>query len=157
MQRRMLVSICATAVFAGAISATAGAFTPPPFNPVVEAQNYSKIEERQTIYNTPQYQLQLRTISNQNFLAALGIQAADPEREFVSDLCWNGGDGCAGDVRLYDWQASGYGIVQPVLFTARNGATLSGHVWATRAGPAKRPGIVFTNGSVQADEQLYRY
>ena len=37
----------------------------------------------------------------------------------------------------------------------RNGATLSGHVWATKAGPAKRPGIVITNGSVQATEELY--
>src|SRR5436305_3247005 len=85
------------------------------------------------------------------------MQATDPGREFVSDLCWNGNDGCAGDVRLYDWQTNGYGIVQPVLFTARNGATLSGHVWATKAGPAKRPGIVITNGSVQADEYMYWY
>jgi dienelactone hydrolase len=38
-----------------------------------------------------------------------------------------------------------------------NGATLSGHVWATRSGPAKRPGVVITNGSVQADEQMYWY
>jgi dienelactone hydrolase len=45
--------------------------------------------------------------------------------------------------------------VQPVLYTARNGATISGHVWATKAGPAKRPGIVITNGSVQANEQMY--
>jgi dienelactone hydrolase len=28
-------------------------------------------------------------------------------------------------------------------------------VWATKAGPAKRPGIVITNGSVQAPERLY--
>jgi len=28
-------------------------------------------------------------------------------------------------------------------------------VWATRAGPAKRPGIVITNGSLQAPERLY--
>jgi dienelactone hydrolase len=47
--------------------------------------------------------------------------------------------------------------VKPILFTARSGATLSGHVWATRAGPARRPGIVITNGSVQADEQMYWY
>jgi dienelactone hydrolase len=117
--------------------------------------NYSKTTERQAIYLTPQYQLQLRQVGAQNELNALAMQLADPEREFVTDLCWNGYDGCAGDIRLYDWQANGYGIVQPVLFTARNGATLSGHVWATRSGPAKRPGIVFTNGSVQADEQLY--
>ena len=44
----------------------------------------------------------------------------------------------------------GYGIVKKVLWTARNGATISGRVWATKAGPAKRPGIVITNGSVQA-------
>jgi len=28
-------------------------------------------------------------------------------------------------------------------------------VWATKSGPSKRPGIVITNGSIQADEQLY--
>jgi hypothetical protein len=39
-------------------------------------------------------------------------------------------------------------LVRPVLFTARDGATLFGHIWATVAGPAKRPGIVITNGSV---------
>ena len=45
----------------------------------------------------------------------------------------------------------------PVLFTARGGATLSGRVWATVKGPAKRPGVVITDGSVQADEQMYWY
>jgi dienelactone hydrolase len=141
-----IVSLALFAVAAPAASA---------FDPVVEAKNFSKVEERQTIYDTPQYQLQLRTIGNQNQANALATAAADPEREFLTDLCWNGNDGCAGDIRLYDWEAKGYGIVKPVLFTARNGATLSGHVWATRSGPAKRPGVVITNGSVQADEQLY--
>jgi dienelactone hydrolase len=135
----------------------AGATTAYALDPAVEAENYSKGLERQAIYTTPEYQAKLRVISQLNGLNALKMQATDPEREFVSDLCWNGNDGCAGDVRLYDWQTKGYGIVQPVLFTARNGATLSGHVWATKAGPAKRPGIVITNGSVQADEQLYWY
>ena len=44
-----------------------------------------------------------------------------------------------------------------MLFTARDGATLSGHVWATAPGPRSGPGIVITNGSVQADEQMYWY
>jgi dienelactone hydrolase len=83
------------------------------------------------------------------------MQVADPERNFSGHLCASGEDGCAGDVRLYDWEKKGYGIVEPVLFTARSGATISGHVWATKSGPAKRPGIVITNGSVQAAEQLY--
>ena len=42
-----------------------------------------------------------------------------------------------------------------MVFTARNGATLGGRVWFTRAGPAKRPGVVIVNGSVQASETLY--
>jgi dienelactone hydrolase len=125
------------------------------FDPAVEALNYAKTFERQTIYDTPAYELALAQASAGSLLEALATQVADPEREFVSDLCWNHGSGCAGDIRLNDWQAKGYGIVQPLLFTARNGATLSAHVWATKAGPAKRPGIVITNGSVQADEQLY--
>ena len=127
------------------------------FDPATEAQNFSKGQERQAIYLTPAYQAQLRQQSLVNEQAAAGAQAADPERVFAGDLCWSGTDGCAGDTRLYDWQAGGYGIVQPFLFTARDGATISGHIWATRAGPAKRPGIVITNGSVQADEQLYWY
>src|SRR4029078_9199844 len=94
------------------------------FDPAVEAQNFSKIEERQTIYNTPAYQVLLRQVSLQNRAAALAIQASDPERNFTGHLCASGEDGCAGDARLYDWQAKGYGIVQPVVFTARNGDTI---------------------------------
>ena len=60
-------------------------------------------------------------------------------------------------MRLYNWTANHYGIVRHVLFTARDGAVLSGHVWATVAGAAERPGVVITNGSVQADEQMYWY
>ncbi len=122
------------------------------FDPVVEAKNFSKIEERQTIYNNAQYQALLRQVGAQNATEALTMQATDPERNFIGfHLCATGDDGCAGDARLYDWN----GTVKRVLFTARSGATISGRVWATKAGPAKRPGIVITNGSVQAPERLY--
>src|SRR4051794_5068512 len=151
MARRL---ICALALVAGA-SLTAAAPVAQSYDPASEAQNYSKIQERQTIYDTPVYQALLREVGLQNRAAALAMQAADPERNFTGHLCASGEDGCAGDARLYDWQAKGYGIVQPVLFTARSGATISGRVWATNAGPARRPGIVITNGSIQADEQLY--
>jgi dienelactone hydrolase len=134
-----------------------GAASAQAFDPAVEAQNFSKTLERQATYLEPATQLLLRKVSAQNQVAALAAQGQDPEREFVTDLCWNGADGCAGDPRLYDWKATGYGIVRPVLFTARNGATLSGHVWATKSGPPRRPGVVITNGSVQADEQMYWY
>ena len=132
--------------------------TPPKiFNPLVEAENYSITLQRQRIYDTPSYQAQLALHSISNGAQALATQAADRGRFFTDDLCWNLGNGCAGDIRLYDWGSKGYGIVRPVLFTARDGATISGHVWATVAGPAKRPGIVITDGSVQADEQMYWY
>jgi dienelactone hydrolase len=148
----MLGVVVAVAVAVGAPVAVAA------FNPVVEARNYSKIQERQRIYLTPQYQALLAQVSTANTAAAVAAQARDPERNFVGrDLCWNDASGCAGDARLYGWGPKGYGLVEPVLFTARDGATISGHVWATRAGPAKRPGIVITDGSVQADEPMYWY
>lgn len=132
----------------------AGAAT---FNPAVEAKNYAITFERQAEYNTLGFQLKMATVGTLNGAHAEYEQLADPGREFVTDLCWSGFNACAGDVRLYDWATRHYGIVRPVLFTARNGATLSGHVWATVAGPAERPGIVITDGSVQADEQMYWY
>ncbi len=142
----------------GAVTATGAAAKPPTaFDPVVEAQNFSITQQRQAIYDTPSYQAQLAADSAASTAQALATQAADPGRFFTDDLCWNLANGCAGDIRLDDWASKGHGIVRPVLFTARDGATLSGHVWATVAGPAKRPGIVLTNGSVQADEQLYWY
>ena len=77
------------------------------FNPVTEQQNFSKTEERQNIYLTPQYQVLLQQMSTQNTAAALAIKASDPERQFYTDVCWNYGSGCAGDVRLYDWGPNG--------------------------------------------------
>ncbi|MGH2922827.1 MAG: alpha/beta hydrolase, partial [Solirubrobacterales bacterium] len=70
-------------------------------------------------------------------------------------LCTFKGLECAGDIRFHDWHERADGIRAPVVFTARSGATLSGHVWAARNGPARRPGIVITTGSVQAPEELY--
>jgi dienelactone hydrolase len=127
------------------------------FNPIIEAENFSSTLERQNTYLTPQYEVQLRRIGAKNTEAATNMQLHDPGRQVAADLCGNGMDGCAGDTRLYDWETRHYGIVRPFLFTARDGATISGHVWATRNGPAKRPGVVITNGSVQADEPGYWY
>lgn len=151
---RRTAAIVATAVAFGLIWSPIAASA---FDLVYEAKNYSKTQERSRIFLAPDYQLKLRQVSIQNRIESLAIQAKDPERNFITNLCASGEDGCAGDVRLYDWGPKGYGIIKPVLFTARNGATLSGHIWATRAGPARRPGIVITNGSVQADEQMYWY
>jgi dienelactone hydrolase len=149
----------ALALLASLAGSAGSALASPPstFNPVVEAQNFSITQQRQAIYDTPAYQTQLAVDSASSTAQALAAEATDPGRFFTDDLCWNLSNGCAGDIRLYNWASNGYGLSRPVLFTARDGATLSGHVWATVAGPAKRPGVVITNGSVQADEQLYWY
>src|SRR5438309_9104245 len=149
----------AAAVACTALAAplVAQAFQPRPWSPTTEARNVCTVDEDQTIYDTPGYQLLRRDISAQKLVAARAEQVNDPGRAFSDHICSTGEDGCAGDARLYQWQTSGYGIVQPVYYTARDGATISGHVWATRSGPAKRPGVVITDGSVQADEQLYWY
>jgi len=149
MRVRVLVHGVAAAILLVSAAPAAAQFSPDR-----EARNYSKINERAAEYSTPEYQTQLRRRSAENQAETTRIKAEDPERNFDATLCSTRNDGCAGDVRLYDWELNGHGLSRPVLFTARNGAVISGHVWATRSGPAKRPGIVITDGSVQAPEQL---
>jgi dienelactone hydrolase len=135
---------------AGAASARAA------FDPAYELSNFSKTTERATrLTLLPDYQAQMRLRNLGTGLDSVLTTITDPERFFLGDLCWSHWDACSGDVRLYDWQAGGHGIVRPVRFTARNGSTLSGHVWMTEGGPERRPGVVITNGSVQAPEELY--
>ncbi|HEX8066545.1 MAG TPA: hypothetical protein VF520_08465 [Thermoleophilaceae bacterium] len=123
-----------------------------------EAQNRAKSGEREREHTTDEYQAELRARSAQNAADAAEILATDPDRAAGGagqTACFGLGAGCAGDVRLYDFQERGRGLVTPVLWTARNGSTVSSHVWATREGPRRRPGIVIVNGSIQAPEQLY--
>jgi dienelactone hydrolase len=119
-----------------------------------DQQNRAKSGERAAEHQTPEYQAELRRREQENAQSLATTLAADPERNFAT-VCAVGGMACAGDVRLYDFEQRGRGIVRPVLWTARNGSTVSGHVWATKAGPAKRPAVVITNGSIQAPEALY--
>jgi dienelactone hydrolase len=126
------------------------------FDAALEAKNFAKTAERmEYVTLTPEFQQRLIKANTDNLAIAAGIVANDPERNFTGNVCANGGNECAGDVRFYDWEKAGMGMVEPVLFTARNGSTISGRVWASAEGPKKRPLIVITNGSVQAPEHLY--
>ncbi len=123
-------------------------------DPAAEAQNFAKTEERQLhVTSTPEFQLLLQERNLQAPLEIAGILANDPERNFLANVCSQRGQECAGEIRFYDWRESG--LKRPVLFTARSGATISGNVWATRAGPPNRPAVAITTGSVQAPETLY--
>jgi dienelactone hydrolase len=136
--------------FAAAPSAAHG------FDPLTEALNYSKNQERLT-YDvlTPEFQLLMQARNIQGPIERAAITANDPERQ-PSNVCTIRGNECAGEVRFYTWdEPDDYGIKTPVVFTARSGAVISGTVWGTEAGPADRPAVVITTGSVQAPETLY--
>ncbi len=126
------------------------------FDPALETLNFAKTGERmQYVTLTPEFQVRLQQANLDNETEVAQIVASDPERNFSGNVCANGGNECAGDVRFYDWVDLGFAIRKPVLFTARNGSTLSGHVWATRDNIGPRPAVVITTGSVQAPERLY--
>jgi alpha-beta hydrolase superfamily lysophospholipase len=145
-------AVCAAALGGQAIAAQAA------FDPEAEARNFSKISERGTQeHGTPAYQALLAQQAIDDEVERAEIALNDPERDFSGNLCAQHKDGCAGDVRLYRWAESGYGLTYPVLYIARSGAIISGHVWMTRDGPPKRPGVVITTGSVQAPEELYLF
>ncbi len=159
--RALVAALLGVLALPAASYATEHEEPPTAFEPVLEAENFSITQQRQTIYDTPEYQTELAEQGLKNREEATLEQAKDPERNFSGDLCYAGENGCAGDVRLYDWETNGYGRVRKVLFTARNGATISARIWSA-VNPsvtpnAKLPGIVITNGSVQADEQMYWY
>jgi len=126
------------------------------FDPGRELRNYSKTHERSRHdFQTPEFQAALAKRFTDNVAEELEIQTTDPERNFAANICGHRSQECAGDVRFYDWEKKGFGISRPVLWTARDGAVISGTVWATRAGPPRRPGVVITTGSIQAPETLY--
>ena len=141
-----------------ALAALAAAFAPAAaqaFDPALELKNFAKIGERFAhITATPEFQARLQEANLENNAETARILASDPERMFAN-ICGTRTNECAGDVRFYDWKVGGQGIREPVLFTSRSGATLSGNVWATKDGPKRRPAVVITTGSVQAPETLY--
>lgn len=118
-----------------------------------EVNNYAN-----TLQNTTQHVdltagiLQATTAYQADRLALL---LNDPGRQVLANSC-TGIATCPIDPRVQNWKDKG-GVVKPVTFTARTGATLSGHVWATKDGADSRPGVVFINGSVIGFEQIYWY
>ncbi len=140
---------------AGPWSSAATAGQGDPVDPRAEAGNYAKQQERAREYLAAGDAADQAVQGPAHFVGGLAEQAGDPGRLFLTDLCWSQSLACGGDPRLAHWQQDGHGRVRRVLFTGRNGVTLSGHVWATRRGPERRPLVVITPGSVQATEQMY--
>ncbi len=143
---------CATAVLACVFASSAAAY-----DPATELSNFSKINERyESDQANPEYQLSELTIGSANSLDLLARDAEERDRLSLS-LCASGFNGCAGDVRVYDW-AGRLGVQQPFVYVNRNGSHIEGHTWvsARTLRRGKRvPGIVIETGSVQAPERLY--
>lgn len=155
MSRHRLAQVALLGALAAALPSVAHAAPGDPTSPGREARNYSKQSERASDYLTPGVLKQQTRQGATHFAGGLAEQANDPGRLFLTDLCWSKSQGCGGDPRLAHWKQRGYGLVRRVLFTGRDGSTISGHVWATRRGPASRPLVVITPGSVQATEEMY--
>ena len=152
--RGRILALAAALLIAPAIPAVAA--EGDPVDPELESRNFAKTSEReQYLTLTPEFQTRLTQANAEAAASFAEIQASDPERVFAGNVCANNGNECAGDVRFHDWENTKGAIVKPVLWTQRNGSTISGRVWATKRGPAKRPLVVITNGSVQAPQQLY--
>lgn len=117
--------------------------------------NFSKTFERRGEFDAPAYRALQARVGASEAASLSAALAADPERDTSGNLCASHEEGCQGDARLYGWQEAGHGVSTAVLYTAADGATISGHVWATKAGPARRPGVVIAGGSAQAPEQAY--
>src|SRR5256885_3611433 len=110
-------AVCGLALPAGSL-ATEHEEPPTSFEPVLEAENFSITQQRQAVYDTPEYQVQLAEQSIANREEATKEQVEDPERNFSDDLCFGGENGCAGDVRLYDWEANNFGRVRTSFIDA---------------------------------------
>jgi dienelactone hydrolase len=124
-------------------------------NPVAQAQNLLVSQEREAQFDTPSMIAAVASATAKYQLQLQEIPLKDPGRSPQPNPCTTI-VACPIDPRLQDFASQG-GIVDPVLYTNRAGATISGHLWATVAGPAKRPGIVIINGSIVGNEEFYWY
>jgi len=115
-----------------------GAVAAKIVNPVAELQNVAIGRERAGAWVTPSLLAGVARADLAYQQQRFATTRSDPERVPDPNACTTIVI-CQIDPRVQDWTAHG-GIVRPVLFTARSGATLAGRVWASRAGPARRPG-----------------
>ena len=79
------------------------------------------------------YQAELATVGTQEGLKATAAQAADPERSFTNNLCWNHYNGCAGDIRV---SAQAAAIRRRSASTAAWSCDVGGTILASAISPA---------------------
>lgn len=123
-----------------------------PLITMTDPVELARLGERTAHFMTPGFQVLVARDAVEAAAARGQLLTNDPGRHPDPNACTVVAP-CVGDPRLDDFAKKAGARVVPVLFTARSGATLSGHLWATRMGPAKRPLIVILNGSLIDFEQ----
>jgi len=144
-----------TAALVAGISASAA----QAFDAGAESFNLLKSQERFADgESSPGFQAQIALQSLDGTVGLGQALAADPGR-VPANPCAANLDLCAGDPRLYDWGGR-YGIVRPVHYVNRNGALISGHLWAPLPRRHRRirrmPAVLIVNGDL-APEPIYWY
>ena len=125
-----------------------------------ELRNYAKTQEAPAEQaSDSDFLARWRDRSTENAADYLERTTDEPGWKSHANGCATWGGQCTGDPDRYrDVDAYGfYGTVgerKRVAFYDREGARLSGHLWTPVEGDGL-PGIVITNGSVQAPETLY--
>lgn len=128
-----------------------------------EFRNYAKTQEAPAEQAAdPDFMVEWQRRSRQNGADYAERVAAEPGWRSHANLCATWGEQCTGDPALYRDVDSRdfYGAVgerRRVAFYDRQGARLSGHLWTPVHAESgdDLPGVVITNGSVQAPEPLY--
>ena len=128
-----------------------------------EFRNYAKTQEAPAEQaSDPDFMARWQRRSQRNGASYAERVAAEPGWRSHANLCATWGEQCTGDPALYpDVDARDFygtaGERRRVAFFDRQGARISGHLWTpVDAAPGDdRPGVVITNGSVQAPEPLY--
>jgi hypothetical protein len=160
-RRWLLRTLAAGGVALGVGGATAD----PPFPSAAwadrEVRNYAKTHEAPAEQAAdPAFFETWQARSAANAAGYAERQAAEPGWKAHANACATWSEQCTGDPTLYPDTDPFYGRVgerHRVAFHDRQGARLSGHLWV----PAERrpnetfPGVVLTNGSVQAPETAY--
>jgi hypothetical protein len=131
-----------------------------------EEDNYAKTGEAPAEQQNPAFQERWQEQTALNAEGYAERTATEPGWNSAGNLCREWGEQCTGDPYLYPATEPLYdgdpfyedvGERERVAFRDRGGTRLSGRVWAPAdSGPGDAlPGVVVTNGSVQAPETAY--
>src|SRR5581483_8797954 len=150
--RFLAISVLVATIVLATPSLTTAADRPGPLVTMTDPVNLARLAERSSHFATPGFEALVARDAASSVASALRVAITDPERQPNPNACTLVLP-CVGDPRLDNFAAAEHAEVRQVLFTARDGATLSGHVWATRSGPVKRPLVVILNGSLIDFEQ----